>query len=132
MSRAMTRTMLAVLVSIVWLTAATWAEDEPQKADPSLWMRKKLEYSQKILAGLASEDFDALAQNARAMRNLSEIEKHVRARTPGYRTQMQVFLYANDELIRHAEGKNLEGCASAFNQLTLSCVNCHKVIRAPE
>jgi hypothetical protein len=32
-------------------------------------------------------------------------------------------------LIRQADKENLDGAALAYVQLTLSCVNCHKVVR---
>lgn len=104
--------------------------DEPAKVDePSVWMRKKLDYSQAILEGLAMADFDKIAKNARAMHGLSKVESFVRGRTPGYRTQLQIFLAANEDLIERADEDNLDGAALAFTQMTISCVNCHKQIR---
>lgn len=106
--------------------------DEQPVKKPSVWMRTKLEHSRKVLEGLAMEDFDTIAGSARSMNNLSELEKHVRANAPGYRVQLQFFRAANEELIKQADKKNLEGCALAFHQLTLSCVNCHKALRDKE
>jgi cytochrome c556 len=59
------------------------------------------------------------------------MERWVRAGMPEYRTQLQNFERANDQLIRHADAEQLDGAALAYVQLTLSCVDCHKVIRAP-
>jgi cytochrome c556 len=122
-----TLTLVCTLAALGGIAIAL-AADEPAKK-PSVWMRTKLENSQKVLSGLATEDFDAIAQNAKSMNNLSELEKHVRSNAPGYRTQLQIFRAANDDLIKQANKKNLDGCALAFNQLTLSCVNCHKALR---
>lgn len=118
--------------------ALALAADEPEKKPgepekkPSVWMRTKLDNSQKILSALATEDFDAIAHSAKSMNTLSELEKHVRANAPGYRTQLQIFRAANEDLIKQANKNNLDGCALAFNQLTLSCVNCHKALRDKE
>jgi len=106
---------------------------EPKKPSdddqPSVWMRKKLDYSQNILAGIATADFDKIAKNAESMRTLGKIEAFVRSRTPGYRTQLQIFDESNAEILRQANRDNIEGAALAFTQLTISCVNCHKQLR---
>jgi hypothetical protein len=92
-------------------------------------MRLKLDYSRNILAGLASEDFDKIAKNAEAMQGMSRFEGFIRGKMPGYRSQLQVFQSANEELVRQAQKDNVEGAALAFTQLTISCVNCHKQLR---
>ncbi len=51
---------------------------------------------------------------------------------PGYKTQLEVFATANEEIIRQADEDNVEGAALAFTQLTISCVNCHKQLRKIE
>ena len=66
------------------------------------------------------------------MKALSRIEGFVRGRTPGYRTQLQIFQDATEELMRQAEKENVDGAALAFTQLTISCVNCHKQLREAE
>lgn len=96
----------------------------------SFWMTKKLDYSQNILAGIATADFDKIVENAEAMRKLSSVEGFIRGRTPGYRTQLHIFEESADEIIRQAKRDNVEGAALAFTQLTVSCVNCHKQLRA--
>lgn len=96
----------------------------------SFWMKKKLDYSQNILAGIATADFDKIVENAEAMRKLSSVEGFIRGQTPGYRTQLHIFEESADEIIRQAKKDNVEGTALAFTQLTVSCVNCHKHLRA--
>jgi hypothetical protein len=122
------------VVIAMWPCLAAVAEDKEPPAEsanqPSIWMRKKLDYSQNILSGLASGDFDKIAENAEAMQGLSKVEWFIRGRTPGYRTQLEIFLDANTEIIKQAKQDNLEGSALAFTQLTISCVNCHKNLRA--
>ena len=107
------------------------APDE-KTAPASVWMRKKLDYSQNILAGITSGDWELVAQNANAMKGLAKIESFVRARTPGYKTQMQVFQEANEEVLRQAARENPDGAALAFTSLTISCINCHKQLREIE
>ena len=103
---------------------------EPAATQPSVWMKRKLEYSRNILAGLTSEDFDTVADNAKAMQAMSTFEGFIRGKMPGYRTQLQVFQSANEQIIEQAQKDNVEGATLAFTQLTISCVNCHKQLRA--
>lgn len=110
----------------------TAAEDKDADKRASVWMRKKLDYSQNILAGITSGDFELVRQNANAMKGLGKIETFVRGRTPGYKTQMQIFQEANDELLRQAQRESADGAALAFTQLTITCINCHKQLREHE
>jgi hypothetical protein len=107
--------------------------DEKPTGEPdhstSFWMKKKLDFSQQLLAGLATADFDAIVTNAQSMRSLSKVEGFIRGQTPGYRKQLRFFDEANAEIIRQAQNDNLDGAALAFTQLTMSCVNCHKHLR---
>jgi hypothetical protein len=110
--------------------AAVNAQEVGGKDQPtSFWMQKKLEYSKNILAGITTADFDKIVENAESMRRLSSIEGFIRGRTPGYRTQLQIFEHSSDEIIRQGQKDNVDGAALAFTQLTISCVNCHKQIR---
>jgi len=61
---------------------------------------------------------------------LSQMEKWVRSGLSDYRDQLHIFQNSNKQLIRMAEQKNLDGAALAYVQMTLSCVNCHKVVRS--
>ena len=106
-------------------------QDAGGKNQPtSFWMQKKLEYSKNILGGIASADVDTIVANAQSMRNLSKVEGFVRTQTPGYRAQLHIFEESADEIIRQAKKDNVDGAALAFTQLTISCVNCHKHLRA--
>jgi hypothetical protein len=118
---------LAVPLLMV-LTLPLRAEDRPSP-EASLFMRQKLQASQAVLAGLASGDYEAIGRNAQAMNVVEQLEKWLRANTPGYRTQLRLFEFADRELIRAAREKNIDAATLAYNQLTISCVNCHKIIR---
>lgn len=123
-------TLFAIVVLGASLSAwISWAQ-KPAEAEQNFWMKKKLEFSQHILAGMATADFDKISVSASSMNRLNEIEKWSR-RTGAdeYRTQLRIFHFANEDLVRAADAKNIDGVALAFSQLTLSCVNCHKVMR---
>jgi cytochrome c556 len=124
-------TLLAVTV-VVLCACRAGAEDKKPADDQdkaSLWMKKKLEFTQKILTGLTKGDFDLIKDNAEAMQVVGYLEKSDRANLPGYRQQTQYFDDANKELIRQAKAKNVNGATLAYTQLTLSCVQCHSILR---
>ncbi len=102
---------------------------ENKAAEAKAWMQKKLEFSQRILAGLALADFEKIRKNAENMNFIDYFEKWSHAERRDYRQQLEMFEHANQELILQATRKNLEGATLAFNQLTVSCVQCHKIIR---
>lgn len=127
------RAAMIALVPLVAVGAALGALAGQDKQQPeSVWMKKKLEFSQSILAGITTEDFDKVRDSAAAMRRMSALEGFARRKdTKAYRAQLAIFEFSNDELLRYAEEKNIDGAALAFTQLTLSCVNCHKQLRMP-
>lgn len=136
-----------IAMGLVVMSAWAWAaggDEQPQAADkpkveeqaapggdrkPTLLMRKKLEYAQKILEGLSVEDYEMIGKNARLMNTFAQLENWFWADTPEYRAQLNIFRFANNEMMRMSDEKNLEGVSLAYTQMTLSCVNCHKQIR---
>ena len=110
------------------LAAGARAAEAGDEKRGSFWMQKKLEYSGKILAGLPQEDFEQISRNAQSMNALNQMEKCVRG-TPEDRTQLKIFQNANERIIHMADEERLDGAALAYVQLTLNCVNCHKVVR---
>jgi hypothetical protein len=125
---------LLVALVVLSLGPATAQEKRPGKkkddsAEASIWMKRKLEHSQKILAGLTRGDFQMIEKSAEAMRVVSYLAQWDAADRPEYKRQVRYFDDANKELIRQARNKNLNGATLAYTQLTLSCVQCHTVVR---
>ena len=63
------------------------------------------------------------------MKLMEHLEKWAHAGQPEYQTQLRLFEFADRELIRAASTQNLEAATLAYTQLTISCVNCHKIVR---
>ena len=128
---------LLIALTLIALPLLALASGDPRPKEQNFkkqlsvsLMRSKLEHSNKILEGLTTEDFDTIAKEAKAMRGLTALEHWFRADTPQYKTQLSAFWYGNDALIKAAEEKNLDGATLAYTQLAISCVNCHKHVRA--
>jgi hypothetical protein len=60
---------------------------------------------------------------------LNYLERWSRADQPRYKQQVAAFDMANKELTKQAAAKNIDGAVLAYNQLTISCVQCHKIVR---
>jgi hypothetical protein len=121
--------LIALLVSVIvagWLVG-TYGFAEVKSADNDA-MKKKLEYSKNILAGLTTENFDLILKNAKALNQLGQ-QQWSKNESIEYRTQHQVFWFANDTLILAAEDKNIDGATLSYTQMTFSCVNCHQLLR---
>ena len=101
--------------------------EEPNKVRD--FMRVKLSYSQKVLEGLTTEDFDLIAKNSQAMSLLSQATNWQMLTTAEYLQQSQDFRHTADALTEAAMKKNLDGAALAFVELTMKCINCHKYVR---
>ena len=137
--RIVNLTISIVLLSCVWTAfpAAATAQTKPPKKlareveekPLSFWMEKKMEYAQDILRGLVRGDLDFVAERAEQMRVVSKVEGWIRGKKPGYRAHLQVFQFANSEISRQSRAGNLEGSTMAFQQLTASCVSCHRILR---
>jgi hypothetical protein len=112
-----------------WLVLLPLAHADEKPTD---WMQMKLQLSQEILAGLTRGDFAAVESQAQKMNVVNFMEKLVTADRPHYKEytrQLNAFETANRDLLRQAAAKNTEGATLAYVQLTISCVQCHKVVR---
>ena len=119
--------LLLTLVFGVSLTV-TLAQPKRNRA-PKECMRDKLELSQQILEGLALEDFDLIF--ARAVK-LSAMSKEADWRVfenPDYDQQSVLFRRQVNALTRAAKEKNLDAATLAYVRITMSCVDCHKLVR---
>jgi hypothetical protein len=116
--------LLAIL--LIGLAVGFGQGQEPQS---KAFMRAKLEHSQKVLEGLALEDFDTIAKNAQAMSLLSLAASWQVLQTPEYAQQSLEFRRSADAITAAAKKKNLDGAALAYVEMTMKCVNCHKYVR---
>jgi hypothetical protein len=128
------KTVILGVVITATLAAPAAAQEQParKEAEPtrfSRWMDVKVEEAQKIFASLARADFKSIVASTEKLKAIGALEGFVRRGVPGYRTQLRSFEFAVAEIQLQAERENIEGVTMGFNQLTLSCVNCHKQLR---
>jgi hypothetical protein len=122
-----TQRILAVAALALAVPLLSGHGDEPKKV--SGLMRRKLENSQKVLEGLALNDFKAIARHAEELIAVSkEVEWKV-IKTPQYEIHSNDFRRIADSLATKARDKNLDGAALDYVELTLTCIRCHKYVR---
>jgi cytochrome c556 len=92
-------------------------------------MRKKLQYAQKVLEGVAINNFNMIMDNADGLMQISKETEWQVLKTPRYEVQSNDFRRALESLQEKASQKNTDGVALGYVELTLSCVRCHKYVR---
>lgn len=121
------RTGVLSLATIAVLSSQGSAAPRDELKD---FMRAKLKHSQRVLEGLVMEDFDEVAKGSQELSLLSLAASWQVLQTPEYLDYSRKFRTAADSLTEKARKKDLTGATTAFNQLTVRCVECHKYMRA--
>lgn len=125
-----TKTVLsAVLVAAVFAcVAATVAPNDPKITTREV-MKLKLESSQKVLEGIATENFVTITANAQKLVLLSQAAGWQARQTPEYKQFTAEFRRHAEALQKAARTENVDAASVAWFQLTISCVNCHRHMR---
>ena len=122
----------AVAAAAVLLVGLGTAQEKPKAADPPkkpTVMQRKLTHSQKILEGLALEDFDKIRKSSDS---LIECIKDASWRindTDKYVLFSNDFLRRVENLQKAAKDKKIDAAALAYVDMTLTCVKCHQYLR---
>jgi hypothetical protein len=127
----MKRVLSGILAAAVAFGTATVVGHggEPPQAKAAELMRKKLQQSQKVLEGIALNDFDKIVQHADELILISKETEFKVMKTPQYQLYTDEFRRNAEELVQKAKDKNIDGATLAYMQLTLTCVKCHKHCR---
>ncbi len=124
-----TSARLAVLSCLTMVGFSLALAQTPRRRAPREFMRAKLELSQQILQGLALEDYDLIAAKAKRLSGLSQEVGWRVFENPDYEQQSVLFRRHVDALVRAAKDKNLDAATLAYVRMTMSCVDCHKLVR---
>ena len=93
------------------------------------FMREKLELTQGVLEGLAVEDYDLIiVKGAKISAMTKEMDWRI-FENPNYEQQSATFRRHVDSLVKAAREKNLDAATLAYVRVTMSCVDCHKLVR---
>jgi len=93
------------------------------------FMRDKLELSQQVLEGLATEDYDLISAKATKLSAMTQEADWRVFENPDYDRFSADFRRNVDALRKAAHDRNLDGATLAYVKVTMSCVECHKFVR---
>jgi hypothetical protein len=116
-----------VLALLLCLAVSGSANKEPEGVREL--MQKKLHYAQKVLEGIAQNDFKSISRSAEELMLISKTTSWKVYKTPRYQLYTNQFQRSIQDLQEGAEQKNIDKAALAYVDMTLTCVKCHKHVR---
>lgn len=120
-----------LLLTVVLATAGlsvSLAQSKRNRAAQA-FMRDKLELSQRVLEGLATEDYDLIITKGTKLSAMGKEADWRVFENPDYDQQSAIFRRHVDSVVKAAKGKNLDAATLAYVRMTMSCVDCHKLVR---
>jgi cytochrome c556 len=127
--RLMRKRILLIPLVVMFFTIGAQLRPAPPMLTGSELMKAKLVAAQKVLEGIATEDFNLVARNAELLQGYSRAATWMAQQSPEYARYTEDFRRHASALAGEARRRNVDGATVAYFQLTISCVNCHKLIR---
>lgn len=93
------------------------------------FMRDKLELAQRILEGVTMEDWDLIIAKGTKLGAMTQEADWRLFDNPDYDQQSKLFKQQTDALVQAAKKKDVDRATLAYVRLTMSCVDCHKIVR---
>jgi hypothetical protein len=127
--------VLALGLALMAGGPALQGHDQPKKLDDALQrkvnelMQKKLRSAQRLLEGIALNDFEKIGDSAEDLITISKSLEWQVVKSPRYELHSNEFRRAAESVAQKARDRNLDGAALAYVDLTLACVKCHKYVR---
>lgn len=119
----------AVWCALVLALPGIAGSEVPGKKKPDTLMQRKLQHAQKVLEGVAVNNFEKIATNAEELIDISRAAEFRVLKTPRYEVYSKEFQQTAETLVKNAKDKNLDAAALSYVELTLICVKCHKHVR---
>ena len=115
---------LVLLAGLVSLQGHSAAAEKTESM-----MKRKLQHTQKVLEGVAVQDFKMIERGAEELIQISKLAEWRAFKTPTYEVYSNDFRRIAGALAENARKKNLDAAALSYLDLTLTCVKCHKHVR---
>src|SRR5262245_60293742 len=121
------RILLLLVIPLLAITV-TLAQSRRNRAAKE-FMREKLELSQRVLEGLATEDYALMISKGTRLSAMTKGADWRLFENPDYEQQSLLFRHQVDALVKAAKDKNLDAVTLAYVRMTMSCVDCHTLVR---
>ncbi|MBI5760269.1 MAG: hypothetical protein HZA46_17275 [Planctomycetales bacterium] len=102
---------------------------QPKREAVQDFMRAKLDASKSTLEGLVLEDFDEIGKQSVRLLAMSRRAEWNAIEGKVYQQLSSEFRSSVTQLGTAAKEKNLDKASLAYVQMTIRCLDCHKVIR---
>lgn len=116
-------------LALAGLALLPFASAQERKPKEESIMKKKLAAAQKLLGGLATNDFDTIQDSADRLNDYSKQAAWKLIETPRYEIYSEEFQRLTLKMSNQAKAKNLDGVALSYVDMTLVCVKCHQHVR---
>lgn len=93
------------------------------------FMREKMSLSQRALEGVVTEDYELIISKGTRLSAMSKEADWRVFENPDYDQQSVLFRRQVDAMVKAARDKNLDAATLAYVRMTMSCVDCHKLVR---
>lgn len=103
-----------------------------QSLPRSVFMRRKLAMVNKIVEGMATDDFKLVEEGGRELAKITESAAWLSDADPFYRHYSSNFEQSVRGLMKAAESKSPEKVTFAYLHVTISCTACHQHVRNAE
>ena len=118
---------LTVMFAItVLVSSASCLAQVPASPNHKLIMDNKLTAAQKVMAGIAREDFAEIRKQAQMLTLLSHEAGWNVVQTPEYIRLSGDFRGTTTQLKKAAEAENMDAVGLAFVKFSISCIECHR------
>jgi cytochrome c556 len=120
--------LLAALLLALTGVAVSFAQTKRNRAAKE-FMRDKLELTQRVLEGVTTEDYALIINRGTRLSAMTREADWRLFENPDYDQQSVAFRRQVDALVKAAKEKNLDAATLAYVRMTMSCVDCHKLVR---
>jgi len=123
------RSIFGGLILMLFFAAIPIRSQSGPKVSTKDVMKFKLSYAQRVLEGIATENYEVIADSAKKLKALSQKADWQIRQTPEYQKFTAEFARHADSLLNAANKKNVDAATVAYFQMTVSCTTCHKYLR---
>jgi len=113
---------------VVFMSLAGVAAAPTQGPGLDRVMRQKLTHAQLILEAVVTSDWLALDSESRKLEALTNDPGWAVLNSPEYSRQSNAFRAAIQDLRQAAARRDLDKTPTAYNAVTLRCVECHRYV----
>ena len=117
-----------LMLALLFAAIPFRSQSEPKVSTKDV-MKFKLHHAQRVLEGIATENYEVIADNAKKLKALSQQADWQIRQTTEYQKFTADFARNADSLLKAANNKNVDAATVAYFQMTVSCTTCHKYLR---